>query len=618
MLNLTGEPVDERELRVLRASLGGLILGQRAQSYALAAAGGSELSWCQSGYPSGEDDQWAMCDGRIDQVAELQSTLRLPSHAGERPSHATLLLAAYRKWGTDCPRHLQGDHTLVVWDGREQQLFLSRDPAQSRCLYYALRGERFRWASDPRLLLEDSNTSSDWDLPYLTTYMVMGKLNWERTPFAAIKQVPGGASVTVRGRRLETRSWWELPEAGSLRYRKPAEYDEQFRDLLRESVHARLQSDAPVAITLSRGIDSAAVAATATGLARAGEAPCPAVHAVTGSLAEYPEGDESPDARIIAERLRLPQRVVPIRPYPGDMRPALSHLPEPCGIAGNWNFWQSMQDGCEATGSRVLLTGIGGELLDCDVYYLADLVRERRFGLIPGELWRWRRAGLPLRIPLQLGMVSWVDARVTPWQPEARLQHYPWLRHPELCQTEFASRAIPHPVIRRFRHWLTESARVTSTLQRLLSPAGVELRDPLLDRRLMEFCYAVPLEQKLPLRDAEGKYHEKALVRRAFASELPPGLTRPNAATRGWSGRNLYRDGQTLTEVLRHPPAGLEEVVHLDLLREQAASYRIDRGGKRWVSLTSVLACWLASQTQARMGGTLPGASPLAFPHERR
>lgn len=606
ILNLNGLPLDERSLASLSLPEGRVLLGGRGRAYALVVAGGARLDCCRTPEAAGSEG-WAVCDGRIDNAAELRKELRLPPDAAA--GDAELLLAAYGQWGAATPRHLLGDHTLAVWDGRARSLLLSRDPAQSRPLYYTLQGACFRWASDPRFLLPEQ-ASPAWDPVYLTTYMVMGNLNWERTPFLPVKQVPGGSSVTLREGRSETCAWWELPEPGSLRYRRPEEYQDHLRALLRDSVRTRLRSRGAVSITLSRGIDSAAVAATAMQLVREGAAPCPAVEAVTGALAEYPEADESPDAQRVAERLGIPQRIVPIRPYPGDMRPALAALPEPCGIAGNWHFWRSMQEGCEAAGSRVLLTGIGGELFDCDLYYLADLVREGRYWRVPGELWRWRRTGLPLRVPLQLGWVSWVDPRVTPWQPEARLQHYPWLRRPELCRTEFASRAIGHPVLRRFRHWLTETSRVTASLQPLLAPAGIELRDPLLDRRLMEFCAAVPLEQKLPLRDAAGQFHEKALLRGAFARDLPPGLTRPNAATRGWSGRNLYRDGLTLAEILREPPPGLEEVVHLETLREHAtAAYRVDRGGKRWLSLTSVLACWLDSRTQARPAG-LPPADP--------
>lgn len=563
--------------------------------------------------PDLEPGSWALCYGRLDGLAELRA--ELGRHAGSAgASLAQLVLAAYVRWGIDCPRCLLGDYAFLLWDAGDRRLLAGRDPAQAVPLYYSIDGEAFRWASCPDPLAEAAAPTRRWDLDYLTTYTVLGNLNWERTPYADVYQVAGGTTVEIHQGKRTVRRWWNLPAAGSLRYRHARDYEAHFRSLLREAVRDRLVTKGVASVTLSRGIDSSAIAATARELEREGSLSCAGLQAITGSEPDYPEGDESRDAAAIARHLGLAQQIVPTQPYPGDMRIALARSPEPCGVVNNWNFWASMQDVCRDTGSRVLLTGTGGELLSCNPYYLANMLRERRYLQLPGELRQWLGAGLPLRVPLQLAMAGLRGDRISPWEPRQKLPHYPWLRHPELCHVDLESLALPHPLARKLYNWIVEQGHVTAFLPPLFDRGGVELRHPLMDRRLLEFCYALPVSQKLPMRDARGDYHAKAMVRRAFANVLPPGMTKPNAASRVMSGRDLYRDWLTLRKILDRPPDGLEEVVDIPVLRKHAEAYRVDRGGKRWASLTSVLACWLASREQARSAGLLcePGvAHPL-------
>src|SRR5690606_27032104 len=90
----------------------------------------------------------ARIDNREDLLRELglRTASRPPASASSGPgaplSDADVILAAYRRWGIDCARHLIGDFAFAIWDGSRRQLFLARDPMAMRGLYYRVERDR--------------------------------------------------------------------------------------------------------------------------------------------------------------------------------------------------------------------------------------------------------------------------------------------------------------------------------------------------------------------------------------------------------------------------------------------------------------------------------------------
>src|SRR5262245_17105954 len=64
-------------------------------------------------------------DARLDNRNDLPSTPGSPDPA--TPPDSSLILGAWEKWGSDCPRHLIGDFAFAIWDPRRRMLFCARD-----------------------------------------------------------------------------------------------------------------------------------------------------------------------------------------------------------------------------------------------------------------------------------------------------------------------------------------------------------------------------------------------------------------------------------------------------------------------------------------------------------
>ena len=78
---------------------------------------------------------------RLDNRAELIRELGVPVRPA--PSDAELVLAAYRRWGTDSPERLLGDFAFALWDGPRERVVCARDPFGVKPLYYHLSRRDF-------------------------------------------------------------------------------------------------------------------------------------------------------------------------------------------------------------------------------------------------------------------------------------------------------------------------------------------------------------------------------------------------------------------------------------------------------------------------------------------
>jgi asparagine synthetase B (glutamine-hydrolysing) len=547
-------------------------------------------------------DMWVAVDGRIDNQEDLRlPLLRVLSSRGITPedaSDADWVLAAYQKWGVECPDKLIGDYVFVLWDAHEGRLLMVRDPMKFRTVYYTFDGRRLAFASDPEILLEGLSLPRSYDPVYLTTFMTAGTfggINWERTPYEAVKQIPGGWRITADARAFRMDRWWELPEPESLRYKSQEDYKGHLRSLYDLAVGSRIRTNKRAAVALSRGIDSASIAATALNLIRDGKSNCAGIDGVTVRLDTHPEGDESKDATVIAQHLGLPHHIVSNvgRPYLGDHRPIAKLLPEPCWMLGIWNFWDAIRETAATADCDVILDGAGGgELFAHHWDSLADLFEERRYMQWMLDLGAWNRVGHPVHrmIGETVYTLKHPDSR---WQP---VRNCPWVTHPEFSKPALQVPEGVHPESRKLYHLVVNTSPTIYGFERkLFRNRGVELLHPLWDRRIVEFSYAIPRTLKMSEPKSDGALRNKPIQRHSFVSQLPLDITRQNASISGYFSDGWCRSWHTMNEILSNPPTSIREIIDVDCLRQHSIALR-QKGQKNiTLLLTNSVASWLAA-----------------------
>ena len=184
-------------------------------------------------------------------------------------SDTETLLAALRHWGVEgALQRLNGMFVFALWDKMERALFLARDRMGEKPLYYGHSGGSFLFGSELKSLVTHPHWEGEINRNALTLYM---RHNYIPTPWSiyqGISKLQPAHFVVVReaGQVVsEPRCYWDLgqiAESGASDAREaPEELIEELDGLLRDAVVRRMAADVPLGAFLSGGFDSTMVAA---------------------------------------------------------------------------------------------------------------------------------------------------------------------------------------------------------------------------------------------------------------------------------------------------------------------------------------------------------------------
>ncbi len=475
-----------------------------------------------------------VADAVIHNRAELSRQLRDTPWLTTPACDAALLLAGYERWQTGILDRANGDFAFLIYDGSRRVLFAARDPFGVKPLFFSEQTEFVAFASEPKQLLALPGVAKDIDDLVVGEYLFKKFEDVTRTFHRDVKRLtPASYLIATRERVSETR-YWNPDPLDELSFPKPQDYLDRFRTLLRRAVRNRTDSDFAVVSQLSGGLDSSCIAITAAELYRQDPRPWPDFVTASATFRDL-ACDES--SYINALRKTLPFSAYSFCPLDD---PIFEHLHNDYREIDSpfSDLQRGTLDGCTAVaakyGARTLLTGLGGDELLHEEFYLRDLALRRKRKVLVAEAWRasktsWNSFGWLLR-----------DA-VRPITPNTILTVYRclfrpprWVPPPWVTE-EFAAQFAGFPEVSAgipagFRS-LTQQAVIEyvnypglcwalEALECQAAHRGFSVSHPYLDRPLVEFILKVPFEQRLP-----GGCWKYFLVR-GFADALPASLVR--------------------------------------------------------------------------------------------
>ncbi|RPE81784.1 asparagine synthase (glutamine-hydrolyzing) [Vulcaniibacterium tengchongense] len=253
-------------------------------------------------------------NGEIYNFAELREVLVARGHAFRGHSDTEVLLAAVMEWGVEeAIARCNGMFALALWDRRERCLWLARDRVGKKPLYYGWAGEAFVFASELKALWRHPAFDNPVNLDALALLL---RLDYVPAPHSihqrCFKLLPGAllrvdAAAVARGAgghdpARDQRRYWEPRARMAAALAQPfrgdvREAEARLDALLREAVALRMVADVPVGVFLSGGTDSSVV----TALMQA-QSPRPVRSFTIGF--ERSHHDEAHLAREVAEHLR--------------------------------------------------------------------------------------------------------------------------------------------------------------------------------------------------------------------------------------------------------------------------------------------------------------------------
>lgn len=201
-------------------------------------------------------------NGEIYNFPELRRELESSGESFFSRTDTEVVLALYRREGARCLRHLRGMFAFAIWDAEKRELFVARDRAGKKPVYYTQPAPgHFVFGSEVRSLLDSGLVERRLDPAGLEVYLANGYTVAPRTMVRGIRALLPGhfMRVGMDGTILESGAYWRLPRPASTAKFVNEENLEESRRVFRDAVTMRLVSDVPLGVFLSGGMDSSAI-----------------------------------------------------------------------------------------------------------------------------------------------------------------------------------------------------------------------------------------------------------------------------------------------------------------------------------------------------------------------
>ncbi len=297
-------------------------------------------------------------NGEIYNYRQLRAALEKSGTRLKTEGDTEVVLELFCKHGADVLKSLRGMFAFAIWDREQRKFFLARDPYGIKPLYIAISPFGPLFASQVKALVATNAISRQRDLAGIAGFYVWGSVPEPFTTYRDIQAVPAGSFVVLDENGPGTPvTYADL--SGAWRPTREPEGDmaDLVRGAMQDSVRAHLVSDVPVAVLLSGGIDSSAIAGL---MAEQGTQ----IEGITVTFDEF-EGkreDEGPRARTVAEHFGLKNtlRRVNRNEFEQDL-PAIFDAMDQPSVDGV-NTWFASKAVAER-GYKVVLSGVGGDEL---------------------------------------------------------------------------------------------------------------------------------------------------------------------------------------------------------------------------------------------------------------
>jgi len=468
-------------------------------------------------------------NGEIYNFRELRQQLAGAGHRFATTSDTEVIAHGYEEWGDVVFERLRGMFAIALWDNRSATLWLARDRAGIKPLYYTVHEGRLFYGSELKSLLAAGAVRRAVDPVALAHYLAFLYTPPDRAIFPEVRKLPPAHVLRWHQGDIAVRRFWNAPVDENTGI-DPAAAEEDLLEHLRDAVRSHLVSDVPLGAFLSGGIDSSLVVAL---MAEASSQPVK-----TFSIGfDEPAFDELEAARMMATHIGAEHHEFVVRPDAlAIVDRIVAHFDEPFADPSAIPTWYVSQLAREHV--TVVLSGDGGDELFAGYDRYVPHPRVAQFDRLPVPGKR-ALAGLAARSLPHAAYGRRFLRHVARDEEDRYIESVSFfgredrheLLHPAIAPEENNApedavrqrfeQLASLPLVARMMHvdfgtYLPED--VLTKVDRMSMAHSIESRVPLLDHPLAEFVMRLPIGLKY--RDGERKY----LLRRVAARLLPPAL----------------------------------------------------------------------------------------------
>ena len=557
-------------------------------------------------------------NGEVYNFGEIREELQATGHKFRSQSDTEAILEACAHWGVEgAVARMNGMFAFALWDRKERRLTLVRDRLGIKPLYYGWFSGAFLFGSEVKALRRHPRFQGEVDQGSLALFFRHGYIPAPYSIFKGMFKLAPGRMLTLGSPEDQPSpsTYWSAPAAAQGGLSNPfqgtfEEAAERLDTLLRDAVRLRMISDVPLGAFLSGGIDSSAVVA----LMQAQSTVPVRTFSIGFEEADY---NEAGHASRVAKHLGTDHTELYVSPQ--QARQVIARLPEFYDepFADSSQIPTLLVSEMTRRHVTVSLSGDGGDELFCGYQdYLRGCRRWRLAGRIPSRL-RGAAAALANRLA-HSPRTSRLLSRLMPRGADGRLNGERLLRMARTLQAvspeDLHFCAVSHwmwperlmqgngehlTAYSDSRQWMPSASPaermmladqvtylpedILTKLDRASMSVSLEARLPLLDYRVVEFAWRLPLKAKL------GEDGGKRILRRVLRRYVPASLfERPKMGFRVpvglWMRNGLREWAEELLLPSRLEEAGLVPAA-VQARWDDHLSGRQDWGSQLWCVL---------------------------------
>ncbi|KFN10235.1 asparagine synthase [Paenibacillus macerans] len=447
-------------------------------------------------------------NGEIYNAPELKAELQRRGRKFQTTCDTEVLLQSYIEWGPDCVYRLNGIFAFAVWDSVRQHVFFARDRLGVKPLFYSEVDGTLIFGSEPKAILQHPKVRPVVGAEGLAEIFVIGPA---RTPghgvYKDLKELRPGHVMIYNRSGLRKYAYWKLeaePHTDDVETTAAA-----IRRLLQDTLERQLISDVPVCTLLSGGLDSSALTALAVDYyKRTGQG---RVH--TYSI-DYVDNDKHFKAHSY---------------QPGADGPWIKRMVEELGTEHHAITFDTPELVAALPDSTVARDMPGMTDIDASLLLFCREIKKGATVAISGEAADEVFGGYPWfhrEELLNSGTFPWSVAtglRADLLAPEIR----EWIKPEQYIADRYSEAVAEAPKLEgesgeRARMRIMSYLNITRFMPTLLDrkdrmsmAAGLEVRVPYCDHRLVQYVWNIPWE----IKTTGGR--EKGILRKALEGILP-------------------------------------------------------------------------------------------------
>lgn len=232
-------------------------------------------------------------NGEIYNYLELREELGKEGYVFSTHSDTEVILAAFDQWKEKCVDRFNGMFAFGIYDAVEDSLFLARDRAGVKPLYYYQNDNELYFCSEPKQLVFSNILAAKPNYGAISQYLAFQFSLGNSTFFESIYKLEPGSYATYKNNELKLAKYWDIDNIAANNNITEDDAKKKIRELLTDAVRLRLRSDVKVASYLSGGVDSSIISSVAAKLLTH-------IDTYTFTSKKHPRFDESVDAGLMA------------------------------------------------------------------------------------------------------------------------------------------------------------------------------------------------------------------------------------------------------------------------------------------------------------------------------